>query len=77
MCPDITDEQFREMIKTGRLALEYRLLGIIGRPGTWGAEDVSELGEVQDLMSKYEELMDEKCWLVPPANQTNWKGDWN
>lgn len=77
MCPDITDEQFREMIKTGRLALEYRLLGIIMRPWILGTGDISELEEIKDLIAKFDQLMDEKCWLVPPVNQTNWKGELN
>lgn len=68
---NISDNQYRQMIATGRSAIEYRLLGVVIRPRALTPEDRAELDALYILLAQYDELMNERHWLVRPAEAAN------
>ncbi len=67
-------DEFRELIRLGRQAIEKRLLGILIRPRALAEADKAELEDVKALLSRYDELMDQKYWYTLPqaANDDDW-----
>ncbi len=68
-------DETRELIRLGRQAIERRLLGILIRPRGLTDADKAELEDVKALLSRYDELMDQKYWYTPPqaANDDSWE----
>ncbi|MGB7597398.1 MAG: hypothetical protein WBM09_07515 [Gallionella sp.] len=64
----------QKLIKSGRLAIEYRMLGVIIRPRVLNDADNTEMDELTALLRKYNELM--AAYEAPinaskPANDEN------
>lgn len=53
----VTKAEMRELVKAGRTAMEYRLIGILIRPRALTKADEDELEAVKDMIKRYDELM--------------------
>ncbi len=53
----VTKEEMRQLIKSGRAAIEYRMLGVVIRPRALTAADDAELEGLRALLEKYDEFM--------------------
>lgn len=49
--------QMRKLIKSGRLAIEYRMLGVIIQPRALNEADHAEMEQLTALLMTYNELM--------------------
>lgn len=54
----VTKAELQKMAKSGRTAIEYRLLGVLIRPRELTDADHKELEALKALMKQYDELMD-------------------
>ncbi len=53
----VTKEGMRQLIKSGRTAIEYRMLGVVIRPRALTEADDAELEGLRALLEKYDECM--------------------
>lgn len=53
----VTRTELRDMVQSGRTAIEYRLLGVLMRPRSFTEADERELQALKELISRYDELM--------------------
>lgn len=53
----ITKTELQELVKAGRTAIEYRLLGVLMRPRTFTEADEAEMRAIKELIARYDELM--------------------
>jgi cytosine/adenosine deaminase-related metal-dependent hydrolase len=53
----VTKKELRQLIKSGRAAIEYRMLGVAIRPRALTQTDDAELRALRALLKKYDELM--------------------
>ncbi len=70
----VTRAHMQKLIKSGRSAIEYRMLGVIIRPRVLNDADNAEMDELNALLRKYNELM--AAFEAPvdtskPANDEN------
>lgn len=52
-----TKAQMRKLIKSGRLAIEYRMLGVLIKPSVMKEADHAEMEQLTALLMTYNELM--------------------
>ncbi|OIR06120.1 hypothetical protein GALL_119170 [mine drainage metagenome] len=60
----VTRTELCEMVRSGRTAIEYRLLGVLMRPRMFTEADEKELEALKELITRYDELM--AVCLEPP-----------
>lgn len=53
----ITRTELQGLAKTGRTAIEYRLLGVLMRPRAFTEADEEEMKAIKELIARYDELM--------------------
>lgn len=59
MATEKTHEKMLELIKAGRSAIEYRMLGVSIRPRTMNDADHTEMNALTALLKNYNALMAE------------------
>ena len=53
----VTKKEMTQLIKSGRAAIEYRMLGVLIRPRALTEADDAEMEELSALLEKYNQLM--------------------
>ena len=53
----VTKNEMRQLIKSGRTAIEYRMLGVMIRPRSLTEADDAELEGLRALLKNYDEFM--------------------
>lgn len=53
----LNEQEFQVLVKAGRSAIEYRILGILSMSRSLNEADESEMDGLTALLDKYDELM--------------------
>ena len=53
----VNKTELRDMVQSGRTAIEYRLLGVLMRPRAFTEADEEEMKAIKELITRYDELM--------------------